>query len=300
MDAIDCKDNYLPVMEEIIKIMVNCITQLLLSQNKINVHNGTRNKCNIVSNHVCNELINDFCREKQTCFKVNGMEYVMYNHIIKEMMIFDTHQNGETFEITWNISPEKINLVFHFINDKNYKSENKIDLSNSLNIIGFMRHLNVTEDIMKETIDNIIDDCYIIDFLDECNSIAYDENMMCILDVKRWFLCYSYAPSAITSAFRVLITKLMIPNFPIEFKKKIIQKIIFKNIFHIGDILDDYYLTAMIEGACENFDCYDGAADIKRHVIIQIGKKNDYLKHSKKITKIIANYIAEVLLLRHE
>src|SRR5687767_12042112 len=124
---------------------------------------------------------NDFCARNMTTFKINNVEYVMFNHVLKTMSIFEALHDcnmDQMLEIEYNISPEKINTVFHIVNNNDYSKINTDDkLSNHLELIAFMKYLGITNNMMEDVINRMTDGS-IIDYIDKCKSITYDDNMI--------------------------------------------------------------------------------------------------------------------------
>uniref|UniRef100_A0A6C0C8J4 Uncharacterized protein n=1 Tax=viral metagenome TaxID=1070528 RepID=A0A6C0C8J4_9ZZZZ len=100
--------------------------------------------------------MNDFNPQNATLFKINGIKYLLHNHILKKMVVFNVLEDcddNEIIELNWNISPQKVNIVLHIVNSENYKLIIPgDDLSNYLEIIAFMKYLGVSPKIMKKVI----------------------------------------------------------------------------------------------------------------------------------------------------
>jgi hypothetical protein len=173
---------------------------------------------------------NDFCTKNMTTFKINQVEYVMFNHILKTMSLFEVLKDCEMdqmLQIKYNISPEKINVTFHIINNNDYAKINLDDkLSDHLEIIAFMKYLGIHDNVMEDVIGRMTKGS-IIDYIDKCKTIPYDDNMMFFFENYHfWRFKKNENESSLISMFKYFIKKINVPHFPTDFQRKVIKKMI--------------------------------------------------------------------------
>uniref|UniRef100_A0A6C0C8S7 Uncharacterized protein n=1 Tax=viral metagenome TaxID=1070528 RepID=A0A6C0C8S7_9ZZZZ len=282
-----------PDMKKVTEFLVDLIAELLLRRDITETPEKTKNQ--YATPNYCN--VNDFCAEKQTRFKINNIEYVLYDHIIKEMSIFDTSQHDKILELEWDALPERINLAFHIINDKKFELVAPDGYQfKFLDIIKCMKYMGVSEDIMYKTIDYMTSD-HIVSYIYMCKTIKYDDEMMYIFNNKDFSLYNGDRP--IPKEFESLFDAIMIPHFPIEFQRKVIQKMIMNIQWHIYTNLDQPTIENETKKICThvgltNLD--EITKKISQQIIDRFGVKRNYCKHDKEIKEIKANYLTTLLL----
>jgi len=242
---------------------------------------------------------NDFCTKNMTPFKINNVEYTLHNYILETMSIFNALKDCKmdcALEIHWDISVEKINTVFHCVVDRDYDKMNKYYvLLDRLEIIAFMKYLGISDEIMKGIL-AIWFDGNVIDYIDKCSSVTYDDNMMFIFDnVHNWYLIKlgcGYMMYELTEKIDVLVGKITKRQFPINFQTKVIKNIVLTYTLPLNQIT----IREIVHDWCIRFNCRTDSNiiidKINNHIqIMKIEKMQD-------MAEILADYITESLILR--
>jgi len=244
----------------------------------------------------------DFCAQNMTLVKINNIGYLMYNHVLRTMSIFKVLTDCETNmmpEIEWDISAKNVNVVFHAINN-NYDKISAINyLSEHVEIIKFMKYLGVSNDIMHEYIELAIDDGSIIDYIDRCKNIPYDDTMIYIFDnCFMWYLVKGQ--DNLIEEWKKFIDKIVIPHFPINFQITVMTGMILKIIAieRYGEIINPGMVIAIISTSCGMFDCQASTdlimEEMNRYMIKIEQEDNNF----KNIFGVFANLITLIIILR--
>jgi len=231
----------------------------------------------------------------------------MYDHVLKTMMIFNVFIDCDVnmmLELNWNISPENIDVVFHIVNDKCYEMVRANDeFSKHLEIVTFMKYLGVQQDIMKETINRMMSP-RIINYINKCKSIAYDDNMMFIFDNYDWSdfrMLTGHNGKRIE--FKIFIDNIITTHFPIKFQKKIIKQIILSRIPHEPTI-SSIMILSRIGVYCNIFECINDKKMIidkmDEHIQKIKNDKNYVMNNWNEIFETFANHIIESLISRNK
>uniref|UniRef100_A0A6C0CAS0 BTB domain-containing protein n=1 Tax=viral metagenome TaxID=1070528 RepID=A0A6C0CAS0_9ZZZZ len=254
---------------------------------------------------------NDFCAKNMTAFKINGIEYVMFNHVLKTMSIFEALNDGDgdkMLEIEYDIAPEKINVAFHIINDKNYDRINRNDkLSNHLEMIGFMKYLGIPDDMMEDLIGKMTNGS-IIEYVDECKKITYDDNMLFFFENYHFWRLNSnnekFAERRLMGTFNLFFEKINVDHFSITFRKKVIKSMILSmlpinmSMLHVEDV------PPTVNRCCCYFACGDVYPTILKLTLQYIAtlglKVGNLIDDTETLSDIIADNIAEFLIFRHK
>jgi len=140
------------------------------------------------------------------------------------------------------------------------------NLSEQIEIIAFMKYLGVTPCIMDASI-NLMTNGSILEYLNECKNILYDDNMMFIFDnYHKWYLIKENdigSPPQGTERGKKFLDMIISSHFPINFQTKVIKKIIMANIWTLVDTcfytenIDIYTIRKIIELECRRFSCLD-------------------------------------------
>src|SRR5688500_11637137 len=211
-------------------------------------------------------MANDFCARNMTSIKINGIEYVLYNHVLETMAIFNVLSDCETNimpEIIWNISPDNVNIVLHLVNNDVFAIDTGDKLSKYIEVIEFMRYLGVRDNILQEYI-GVVMGGSVTKYIDRCKEIPYHDVMIFIFDNHFcWYLVRTHKnENMITKKFKNLIDKVLCAHFPINFQKKVIKDTILRNIPGRDDRLSVHDLAQPTIWSCQRFDCEQYISDI--------------------------------------
>lgn len=247
----------------------------------------------------------DFVKAAQTIFKINGVRYIMCNHIIKTMSIFNVLKDCESdsvLDIEWNVLPEIVNMAFHIINERNYDVLLHVSDVKNVETIAFMKYLGAPEAIICETINEVLDED-VVNYIDTCSQLPIDDNIVHIYDCyDNWKLMVGRSNKGIKDTFKGLLDKIISPHFPIKFQEKVIRKTIFDNIITNRVMIKVSMVNMLIHNSCDVFDCLEAAPALE-DLVDQYFEK---LKREKKsmndntFLQIIADHLTGVLLLRND
>jgi len=194
-----------------------------------------------------------------------------------------------------NISSEKINTVFHIVNNGHYEKINLDDIfSNHLEIITFMKYLGVRNNIMEATISRVTNGS-IIDYIDKCKAVTYDDNMIYIFDnYYFWRFTKNDDEYNFANIFATFVNKIIDPYFSIEFQKKIIKKMILTSC-PIQKEFKARMAGKITKHLCDYLGCHMNANVIIIKTLKYVrdtGKKNDDIIDDMMFESIV-EYVAE-------
>ena len=108
-------------------------------------------------------MMNDFNPSNLVLFKVNNYDYVLHKHVAHKMDLFNSLMDKKNIviidiiNITWKISPENVNMVFHFINDFSYsKLDKNIGAESCNEIVSFMKYVGIESTFIRKILKNLL------------------------------------------------------------------------------------------------------------------------------------------------
>jgi len=119
-------------------------------------------------------------------FKLNDIEYALYDHIIKDWAIFNVLMDCEVndiLELKWDISFKNVEAIFSFICEYDFELSNQEHMETCIEIISFMRYIGVREALIQEFVRDMTSGGTIPEYIDQCCKITYDDSMLCVFDV---------------------------------------------------------------------------------------------------------------------
>jgi hypothetical protein len=202
---------------------------------------------------------NTFTFQNLTTFKLNNIEYVLFNNIMKEMVIFNIlfDENNDIFkgkilELNWPVSIEIVDNVFKcmyasWLKHPNitenfllpFKYYNKTDcIRYCLEVISFMKYIGIEQSIINIVTQYILKDMGLESFRIGSSELEYCSDLKYIL--LNNYVCMPKYKS--NSTYISSIPDILFLNFPIDFKIEIIKRIIiysqnmneFKILFYIN------------------------------------------------------------------
>uniref|UniRef100_A0A6C0C856 BTB domain-containing protein n=1 Tax=viral metagenome TaxID=1070528 RepID=A0A6C0C856_9ZZZZ len=252
-------------------------------------------------------MANDFCAQNMTLIKINGIEYSLYNHVLKTMSIFNVLFDCETNimpEITWNISANNVNKVLHIIMRSDYNIDPEDNLLKHIEIIEFMRYIGVTNNILEEYIEFATGDM-LIEYINKCQKIPYDDVMLFIFDnhshwrlVKTPGFYKEQRDATLTDEFKILIDEIVSAHFPINFQKRVIKSTILKNI---PDYKNKQSLEGVVRSLMRSYKCFSCGEYRKQITTFVAGDLisrdgRDVVTAVERVFDMAANCMTEILI----
>lgn len=269
-------------------------------------------------------MTNDFGKNSLTSFKLNDINYVLHNYVITKMDLFSSLTDSniimdDEISLTFNISPENANIVFHGINDISYlKSYKNITVKSCREIISFMKYVGIDCNIMRTILKNLLKHMDIIRYVTDysevknCCKFELDTLIYHFYWSKNCFCLNDYDVSLEISK---MSEKIKFSIFPITVKIDIVKNVIrvlskdaickcnscdrFGLLcWHYGLVNDFYHFygfTVQMQDISIRWDSgYDG---VTKFYVKNKCVHNYYINDEKmNLVDIIINHIAKLLL----
>ena len=199
--------------------------------------------------------MNDFNPTDLVLFKLNNYDYVLHKHVIHKMDLFNSLMDEsiiiDTINITWKISPENVNIVFHCINDFSYSKLDKNISTESCNeIVSFMKYIGIEFSYIREILKNLLRYTPIVQYMVDClENKYYDDEFILgtLTDHFYWTKnCLGSRNTDELSEILKILKKLDFSSLSIDIKFSIIRNVI---SFLSKDIISKCH-------ACDSFGYY--------------------------------------------
>ena len=120
--------------------------------------------------------MSDFDQNNLISFKLNNNNYTFYNYIIKKIGLLDSlvqDVGTDNIDLSWDISLENANLVFHCVFNISYSESCKnISTKSCFEIISFMKYIGMDDDFMRQVVKNLLKNVYIVQYIYEYSQMS--------------------------------------------------------------------------------------------------------------------------------